>query len=43
MRYSNHYCSPWGGEFNGVLQFDLDSIFKVKFKKNRKYDTENRK
>jgi hypothetical protein len=33
MRYSNHYCSPWGGEFNGVLQFDLDPIFKVKFRK----------
>jgi hypothetical protein len=42
MRYSNHYCSPWEGEFNGVLQFDLDPIFKVKFEKNRKYETENR-
>jgi hypothetical protein len=33
MRYSNHYCCPWVGDCNGILQFDFDPIFKVKFRK----------
>jgi hypothetical protein len=33
MLYSNHYCCPRGGEFDGILQFDLDPISEVKFRK----------